>query len=258
MDRKRREAIVNGQKRIMRDIDYTVVLVRRLIESAAAQIIHYSYNNESIQRDRYETFKVSDMANRELLKYTVDATHDIVREIFVTAETVSKGIERKWIGTITKREFNQDAFLASLIFGKTMEDRVTEYFGKLKNELTLFIRGGFKHDISERDLIDDFLKHKDFPFKSEIAALAITEGLGSLKGMSASRSIARVVDDVAVRGTHAINGYYWRKAKEKEIVSAKDSHVCGTCNDLDGRRFPMDENVLPVHNGCRCVEIPYI
>ncbi|KKN88050.1 hypothetical protein LCGC14_0251220 [marine sediment metagenome] len=43
-----------------------------------------------------------------------------------------------------------------------------------------------------------------------------------------------------------------------EFVTAGDDRVCQTCQDLEGRRFPLDEaaGVIPVHANCRCVWLP--
>ena len=43
-----------------------------------------------------------------------------------------------------------------------------------------------------------------------------------------------------------------------EFVTAGDDRVCQTCQDLEGRRFPLSEaaGIIPVHPNCRCVWLP--
>lgn len=256
MDKKQRTAILIGQNKLMKGVDFSIVLVRRIMEIASSQMIRNSYENKNVNRTKYETFNLFESAKKDALKYTIEATRDIVSEILTSTQVISKAIEREWLKSETKKDFKKEVFLSSLIYGKTLEERVREYFNVLEDEVTLFIRAGFKHDIPKKVLVNDFIAHREYPLKSEIAALAVTEGLGRLKGMSASKSIARVVEDVSTRGIHATNAYFWRRASGKEIVTSGDSHVCENCKSLENRTFKMDEQLLPVHTGCRCMEVP--
>jgi len=45
-----------------------------------------------------------------------------------------------------------------------------------------------------------------------------------------------------------------------EFATAGDDRVCQTCQDLEGKRFPIDEavSIIPVHANCRCVWLPVV
>lgn len=45
-----------------------------------------------------------------------------------------------------------------------------------------------------------------------------------------------------------------------EFLTAGDDRVCQICQDLEGRRFKLDEaaGIIPVHANCRCVWLPVL
>lgn len=45
-----------------------------------------------------------------------------------------------------------------------------------------------------------------------------------------------------------------------EFATAADERVCRDCQDLEGRRFTLEEasNIIPVHPNCRCVWLPVL
>lgn len=54
-------------------------------------------------------------------------------------------------------------------------------------------------------------------------------------------------------GIQAVQGF-------AEFSTAGDNRVCQTCQDLEGKRFTLDEaaSIIPVHVNCRCVWLPVV
>jgi len=88
-----------------------------------------------------------------------------------------------------------------------------------------------------------------------------------------SREIVRLVEDLDIERAsliarteisdanyrQSLNKYRKIGIEEVEMLVALDDQTCDICRALSGKQFPInDPPKIPVHEGCRCIIIPFI
>ena len=93
-----------------------------------------------------------------------------------------------------------------------------------------------------------------------VVAREITRSISSI-GVNRGRVIART-ETIRSHATATLTRFQQSGVTKvegfAEFLTAGDDRVCQTCQDLEGRIFPISEafSIIPVHANCRCVWLP--
>lgn len=132
---------------------------------------------------------------------------------------------------------------AAKIAGETDVRRVAEmYVENIKDplELKMISDAGNDPDVLNTGL---YQKYHNGKFKAAYIGLSL------------------VVEDVIMNAFHYRNKVNWSESKyvtKKYVKNMGDSLVCGRCESVIGVQFDVNEGVVPLHNRCRCYEVPII
>lgn len=247
------------EKRIrsaFRLIDSAEMLNNRTLDIVISRLIDIAEKERS--KEELFKFNYSTTEYREILAFLSKKTREIVMDLILEMESISKITGRKWVGKVPDDKFDTEAFLATKIKGKTFEDRLKIHARKFAREIEGFTAMSFKEGYSKNQIKNLLIQDKYSLSSREDVRDAMLAGIIATSGVSASYSIKRLIDDTLVRGMHASNKHYWRYAPEKKIVAVIDNNTCSDCVAIDGKVFLMHEDILPLHLSCRCIEIPII
>ena len=167
--------------------------------------------------------------------YTEDYYHSIFE--------MHKGFGVGWnVGQVDERKLGQLISKPWAADGKNFSKRIWGYRDQLVNELHKQMTRNCALGKHSKELID-FLAKKFKTTKGQAGRLVMTEQ--AFFHSAAQRDAFKELD-----------------VEEFEIVATLDSHTSETCQDLDGKHFPMSEyeiNVTapPFHQWCRSVTAPY-
>jgi len=153
-------------------------------------------------------------------------------------------------------------------YGKSYGERLGIYSQRLRFELELYIAIGQDKGFDQFQTYDMFMSNIFSPttstdaldatlFKAALASRLMVVPFGGYK--SGMRSIERLNNDMLMVAYHTSNRMSWSGKKMfKYILTANDSTVCATCQGNVGFTFPAEEMIVPVHQRCRCQEIPIL
>ena len=182
------------------------------------------------------------------------------------AKNISSRLNKKL--EIEPVDWNDKEWIDSIRFGQSYAQRLNTYVNRLKFELEAFIAVGIVKGVSQNEISQWFISNIESPHTNKdildafgyaaVRASGILKvGVGGIT--SAYKSIVRLNDDMMMSSYAISNNKSWGAAKlYKYVVTANDSLVCATCQANVGFTFPADEWVAPVHNRCRCKEIPIL
>lgn len=240
--------------------DYSPRFVYRTLMTSANQLIDHGYRRAKFKNKYGKDFHF-DRTDKyvEQTTYVNSEIYRMVSEQLDFVETCSLKIAKDQIAKVPKDKWDKEAFLAAVLFNFTFKQRVKEHTKKFKEEVEAYVRVGQEEGMNGDKVVQWFMDNIKDPMKDELVIAAITAGwINEMKGMSSYRSMSYLADDTITRGFHAANRHYWIYATSKQIIAQRDAHTCSACSDLDGKIFPIEEEVLPVHGSCRCMEIPIV
>ena len=254
-----RSKIEKDAKKAFEVADFSHSLTYRAMSVAAKRMIKYAYKASEHQGRFGRDFKWQ--KTKRLAKHVADlnnAMDKIVSDLIDQIESIAVKTAKENIGEIPEDKWDKEAYLASLLLGDTFKSRMRRHTDKFKQEILDYVRVGQENKLPADKVFEIYMENIKEPQKHDMIVEAIMSGYVTMAGMSAYRSHANLNDDMLVRGFHNMNRYYWGKAEAKYIVTVKDSHTCDICVDLDGKVFPIEQDVLPVHLRCRCFEVPLL
>ena len=94
------------------------------------------------------------------------------------------------------------------------------------------------------------------PKSDELVIAAIASGMIEMWDVRIQEAFRNLNDDMIVRGFAKANSHYWKFAEAKFIHRRKTVILATRCSNLDGQVFPINEDIIPVHGSCRCIEVP--
>ena len=237
--------------------DFSHKLTHRVIATAAKRLIDYGFSYAEFRGKFGADFKFDNTKRAaKQLTYVKDSMTKIVSDSLVTVDDISYTTAKKHLGRIPDDRWDGEAFIAALLFGDTYKQRAKKYTDSFKNEIQSYIKIGQEEKMTADGVLHWYMDRIEDPKSDELVIAAIASGMIEMSGLSAYRSFRNLNDDMIVRGFARANSHYWKFAEAKFIIAQKDSHTCDTCFNLDGQVFPIDEDVIPVHGSCRCIEVP--
>lgn len=231
----------------------------RAIITGAKRLIDYGFK-ASEHRGIYGR-DLTWQKTKRLAKHTADinsSMHKMVSDLLDEIDSLSSKMAKENLGSIPEDKWDKDKYMASIMFSDTFNSRTQKYTEKLKNEVLDFIRVCQEEKMSADQTFRHYVDYLKKPQDSDLIASGIIAGYIKNTGSGVYRSFADLNDDVITRGFHTANRYYWESAEAKCVIAQKDASTCSICSDLDGKVFPINEDVLPVHLRCRCWELPLL
>ena len=237
--------------------DFSHKLTHRIIATAAKRLIDYGFSYAEFRNKYGKDFKFDNTKRAaKHLSYVEFQMEKIVSDLLGDTTNISKTTAKDNLGKIPDDNWDEAAFIASLMYGDTYKQRVKKYTQSLKNEIESFVKVGQEEKMTADGILHWYMEKLEDPKADELIISAIASGMVKMEGLSAYRSFRNINDDMIVRGFARANSHYWKFAEAKFIIAQKDSHTCDTCSNLDGQVFPINEDVIPVHGSCRCIEVP--
>lgn len=237
--------------------DFSHKLTHRVIATAANRLIDYGFSYADFKGKYGKDFKFDNTKKvSKNLSYVEFQMEKIVSDLLGDVDNISKKTAKDNLGRIPDDDWDEAAFIASLMYGDTYRQRVKKYTNSFKNEIESFIRVGQEEKMTADGILHWYMEKLEEPKSDDLIVAAIASGMIKMDGLSAYRGFRNLNDDMVVRGFARANAHYWRFAEAKFIIAQKDSHTCDTCSSLDGQVFRIDEDIIPVHGSCRCIEVP--
>ena len=237
--------------------DFSHKLTHRILVTGAKRLIDYGYSYAEFKNRYGNAFKFDNTkrANKHLSDVS-NGMEKIVSDLLGDVKGISQKTAKDNLGRIPDDEWDEAAFIAALLYGDTYKQRVKKYTETFKNEIQSFIKVGQEEKMTADGVLHWYMERLEDPKDDELIIAAIASGMINIEGMSAYRSFRNLNDDMIVRGFSKANAHHWRLAEGKFIIAQKDSHTCDICTSLDGQVYPVNEDILPVHGSCRCIEVP--
>lgn len=237
--------------------DFSHKLTKRAITSVAKTFINYGFSYAEF-RNKYGYDFQFDKTKRAAKQVTLlkNRMEKIVSDLLDEVSHISQYTAKEHLGRIPEEEWDKEAFIAALLFGDTFKQRVQKHANTFKNEIESFIRVGQEEKMTADGILHWYVEKMEDPKEDDRIVAAIAAGKIKMDGLSSYRSFRNLNDDMVVRGFSKANAHYWKYAEAKFIVAQEDSHTCDTCIDLNGKVFPIEEDVIPAHGSCRCIEVP--
>jgi len=237
--------------------DFSHKLTHRVIATASNRLIDYAFSYADFKGKYGKDFKFDNTKKvSKNLSYVEFQMEKIVSDLLGDVDNISKKTAKDNLGRIPDDDWDKAAFIASLMYGDTYRQRVKKYTDSFKNEIESFIRVGQEEKMTADGILHWYMEKLEEPKADDLIIAAIASGTIKMDGLSAYRGFRNLNDDMVVRGFARANAHYWRLAEAKFIIAQKDSHTCDTCSSLDGQVFRIDEDIIPVHGSCRCIEVP--
>ena len=237
--------------------------VKDRIHTAVKAIIALSYKMQIKGIDF--KFSTNQAVTKELSKMRTDITA-IIRKRTNVSKDISKRLNKNF--EIPATDWDSNEWIDSIRYDKSYAQRLGVYANRLKFELEAFIAVGLDKGNSELETSQWFMSKIESPHTDSLILAAIgfasVRTSGILKvGMggitSAYKSILRLNDDIIMSGYHISNRQSWNGAiAGKYVRTMGDSLVCSTCAGNVGIIFKPEEYIVPVHNRCRCYEVPVL
>lgn len=248
---------IKAAERAFEIADFSHKLTYRVVATAAKRMIDYGFSYAEFKNTYGKDFKFANSKRLQRhMAYIRDSMHKLVEDSLKDIDTISTKTAKDNLGRVPDDSWDEAAFIASLLYGDTFKQRVNKYADELKNEIEAFVRVGQEEKMTADGVLHWFMEKYEDPKTDDLIVAAIASGMVKMDGLSAYRSFRNLNDDMIVRGFAKANAHYWKLASGKVIIAQKDSHTCDTCTSLDGQVFPVNEDVIPVHGSCRCIEIP--
>jgi len=254
-----RSAVIKQAKKAFEIADYSLILTHRILATAGKKLIDHAYRRSERTKKYGKDFQFEQTdAVKDSTTYINNEMERMVSDLLDEVEKISIKTAKDQIAKIPKEKWDKEAFLAAVLFGLTYRQRCKQYTKVFRDEVEAYVKVGQERGKTAEDTVQWFMDNIQAPIKDDLIDEALAAGWIALSGMPAFKSFARLNDDMVTRGYHTANAFYWRYVGQKYIIAQRDSHTCSTCSDLDGKVFPIEEMVLPVHGSCRCIEIPMI
>lgn len=232
------------------------------INTAVRQIVFYAFAMPRMGAD----FKFG--SNKKISDAIVSMQKDIkaiVVEKSNAVKNISNTLNRRF--NLTPVDWDNEGWIDSLQYEKSYDTRLSDYVGRLKREIEIFVALGLTKNLSQQATVDWFMSNINSPhtnfevlnatnYASVAASKLLKVGRGGIT--SAWQSIVRLNEDVVVSSYHISNRMTWSVLSGKYVVTMGDSLVCKKCEANVGMTFKPDEWVTPVHNRCRCLEVPIL
>lgn len=248
---------IKAAKKAFEIADFSHKLTYRVIATAAKKLIDYGFSYAEFKGKYGKDFKFDNTKRAaKQIAYVHEYMEKIVSDSLETVDGISHTTAKNHLGRIPDERWDDEAFIAAILFGDTYRQRVKKYTDSFKNEIQSYIKVGQEEKMTADGVLHWYMDRMEDPKSDDLIISAIASGMIEMSGLSAYRSFRNLNDDMITRGFSRANMFYWRFAEAKFIIAQKDSHTCDTCSGLDGQVFRIDEDVLPVHGSCRCIEIP--
>lgn len=251
------EAFKNTAKQAFAVADFSHKLTQRVILKSAKKLIDYGFSYSNFRSKYGHDFSFP--KSKRLAKHLGDNRlymEKVVTDSLDEVEKLSYDTAKKHLGKVPDKRWDKEAFLAILIYGATYKQRVSKYTEQLKNEIEAFIRVGQEEKMTADGVLHWYAEKIEDPKTDDLIISAISAGKIKMEGLSSYRAFRNLNDDMIVRGFAKANAHNWLYAEAKFIVAQQDSSTCDNCSDIDGKVFPIDEDVIPMHGSCRCIEVP--
>ncbi len=237
--------------------DFSHKLTNRVVMTAAKKLIDYGFNYAEFKGRYGKDFKFDNTKKvSKNLSVVREGMEKIVSDLLSDVDEISKKTAKNNLGRIPDDDWDKAAFMAALLYGDTYKQRVNKYTDSLKNEIQSYIKVGQEEKMTADGVLHWFADNVEDPKKDDLIVAAIANGMIEMKGLSSYRSFRNLNDDMIVRGFSRANAHYWKMADAKFIIAVMDDKTCEICASLNGKVFPINEDVIPVHGSCRCIEVP--
>ena len=208
-------------------------------------------------------------SNTAVIKILAEMRNDIsaiIRKRTDVSKDISKRLNKNF--KIPATDWDSNDWIDSIRFDKSYSQRLGIYVSRLKFELEAFVAVGLDKGNTQLETSDWFMSKIESPhtdlaiiaaigFASVRTSEILKVGMGGIT--SAYKSILRLNDDILMSGYHISNRNTWNgMIKGKYVQTMNDSLVCSTCQGNVGFTFKPEEYVVPVHNRCRCYEVPIL
>jgi len=237
--------------------------IRALIVEAAKKLIEVGYS----MPDKGKQFVFGDNKKvNEILNSLYIAIYNLIydyakREVKITDEVANN------LG-ITPNSDRTEEFFALLFNGRTLQERIEDELQKFANEVEAYVAVGRFNGLSKEGTANTYLQNIRAPQQSTIILAAIGVGFlaqfansirrpGRGRLNSSLRSLERIGEDMMLYNYARLNREnFTRKFKRKMIITMGDDLVCGACDDAAMQTYSIEEDVVPLHGNCRCIEVP--
>lgn len=248
---------IKAAEKVFEIADFSHKLTHRVIATTAKRLIDYGFNYAEFKSRYGKDFKFD--KTKRVSKHLSDVNNGmekIVKDLLADVNKISHDTAKDNLGRIPDDEWDEEAFISATLFGDTYNQRVRKYTDSLKNEIESYIKVGQEEKMTADGILHWYMDNVEDPKTDELIVAAMASGIIEIKGLSAYRSFRNLNDDMVIRGFSRANAHYWRFADAKFIKAELDDKTCEICKSINGQVYPINEDVLPVHGSCRCIEVP--
>ena len=126
--------------------DFSHKLTHRIIATAAKRLIDYGFSYAEFETS---TGRIVDNTKRAANAY-VFQMEKIVSDLLGDTTNISKTTAKDNLGKIPDDDWDEAAFIASLMYGDTYKQRVKKYTQSFKNEIESFVKVGQEEKMTGR------------------------------------------------------------------------------------------------------------
>lgn len=244
------------------DSDLKAVILKH-VETVIDKCINYSNLGKDFQ------FSVNPALDNDINAILEQLEKDIFNIIYFRTYNVNE------LAFDKENEHKSDnyllLFLTTAFFGKTIQDRITDYVSFIRSEVEAYVAAGIVKGLTPKQILYTYLNNIKSPYASPLiieafrlkgfkAERILNKGItfGQGKYISAFNNLLRLEQQSIFQAyNYAVNSIWQTKTNIIGWYTVRgSSYPCTICDDNIGVFHPKEEFFFGYHVRCCCIMLP--